>query len=321
MLSNSTIRKEVTKQHNSFSQGLKKTVCPQSRLDRPNQSHPHAKTSAPPSLHATNNANKAINAKITNVCNAYSQSPTDVPTLKSISSSDQQPSLRVSSSRNLFYDHLVDDPHNWEELQNRLLPTKLVFRIVSIYAFHAHGIHKLQTIRSQTNSNIRKYKCSTCPDGSWNWSVTICRSPDSPDHWQVRPVYFVGNHKHSSTKLKNSVPTTQCRCNCQTHTKDRLSDQLFFNIRYVRETVSQNYWKATAYIDEKIVDHFKTCGIQPNKLPSLAHRKQAIAKLLDLEINKMRQRYHQMPQFFKQLSLDDPRMSVALQNDHNNHFY
>ena len=93
VLSNSTIRKEVTKQYNSFSQGLKKTICPQSRLDRPNQSHPQAKTSAPPSLHATNNANKAINAEIRNIFKAHSQSPTDVPMLKSMSSSNQQPPL------------------------------------------------------------------------------------------------------------------------------------------------------------------------------------------------------------------------------------
>ena len=303
LLSDPTIRNQVHKHLQDISKLMKEAMSESTQSETPKhlQQMKSSTSLLTPRTKTTNDA--AIDQSISKIFQIYSQMPTNVPSAKSLSQFIP-PIVGKSPPRNFFYDHDVCDPYAWNELENRLLPKKHVYKIVSIYAFHVHRIHKLTIVSTSTNRNIRKYKCSTCPDTTDKfWSVTICRSRDSPDLWQVRP------------------ESCTCICQCHARKKEKLSDQLFLNVTYVRRIVSRNYWKAPAFLDDKIVSEFRFYDIQKNQLPGIAHRKQALMKLLDLEIMGMRKRHHKLPRLLHQLLQRNPQMSIALQSDHNNCFH
>ena len=219
-LTNSTTRNQVQKEFLAFSQKVnqifQQSSLSSSSLDK--QQLPTCHKSNHPSPPPTQTTNSTLFDKnLKNIFNAYTQNPSGVPNQRSLSSSDQ-PSPCRKKSREFFYDKEVHDPFDWQELLNRRLPSNRVHRIVSMHAFHVHKIHKLKTIKSKTNHFIQKYKCSTCPtmpNSSWWVKATkVTRSPNSEDLWQVSP-------------------TISAKCNCCTHAKGKISDQLFCNVSLV----------------------------------------------------------------------------------------
>ena len=184
----------------------------------------------------------------------------------------------TSFSRRLYFDDELWCAKSWLELKSRLLPSKYIYHILSIYAFHTYGIYKLEHVRSRSNSKKRIYKCATCQSNiTWQVMVRKISNLSGDCLWQVQENQMANNFVNTNNYV--SLDTTLLPCVCNDTTKRTISEQLFFNITWVRDIVSNNPSRSAAEIEVEIINKFATEKIHISCLPARQGRRNAIAQL------------------------------------------
>ena len=253
-----------------------------------------------PTLSSTN---QKADEEIGKIYNSYQQDTDKVPSTDSLllTTKTTPASVTPTYNRKFFFDAGVINSNSWPELLSRQINGDVVKRTVLTYAFEQYSIHKIIAVRAKSNKTIRVYKCASCPnDLSQGWSVQVRKIPNTDKLWAVVP--FRGG----------CLSATNIGCDCVR--KDKISDYLFLNSSLTRDYVSKNYWASSAHISKTLVTLFKERkGVFENQLPMLSHRKEAIDFLVSRALDKLRHRYHQLPEFVRSLLWKNSMVSVALQ--------
>ena len=120
----------------------------------------------------------------------------------------------TSFSGQLYFDDELWCAKLWLELKSRLLPSKYIYHILSIYAFHTYGIYKLEHVRSRSNSKKRIYKCVTCQSNN-TWQVMVRKiSNHSRDClWQVQENQMANNFVNTNNYVSLDKTLLPCVCN------------------------------------------------------------------------------------------------------------
>ena len=185
-------------------------------------------------------------------------------------------------------------------MEGRLLPPKLVHKILSIYAFHAHKITRLTCVHAKSNKTKRTFKCPTCVDKR-HWSETVVGG--EKNYWQVQPTYINDKTERQEFGFSDRYQlTTTIKCTCNAHVKKPISDQLFFNISVVKQVTCANHTKPPKVIDELISHKVQAqLKVPPHILSSANHRRKAISQLMVVNAKLLRRDYFYLPTALAQL--------------------
>ena len=197
-----------------------------------------------------------------------------------------------------------------------------MFHIISIYAFHSWNIFRLSAVPSRSNVKVRVYKCATCPlsDSAWHVTVKPIDPNDANSLWVVRDNPTVGHCPLSNTYLPFATTRLPCSC-CKQRKKRKITDQLFFNVRWVQETVAKNPSHTIGAIDAEVIRKFSEHRISKDCLPGKGARQNAISQLRVKYIERLPIYYARLPQYLKEFSEKNQLSSVALQSDQDDQFY
>ena len=170
---------------------------------------------------------------------------------------------------------------------------------------------------NKCNKTKRVYKCATC-EGEGTWHVVVRKLDYGDNLWQVdnTPLQVIIK-KHPVQYIH--LETTNLPCNCDCSVKGKISDQLFFNVTWVREIVFNN--PSGKDVDNLVVNAFATHEVPQKCLPSKAHRNNIIAQLRFLAFDWRSQFYHRLPQYLRKFSINNLLSSVVLQADASSQFY
>ena len=132
----------------------------------------------------------------------------------------------------------------------------------------------------------------------------------------------IGNCPGTDRYIELSSDFVQCKCNCNSElNKRKISEQLFFNISWVKDIVKKNPSRSISDIDADVINKASKVNIKEEYLPGKGIWHNAINQLKVKYIQRLPRLYARLPQYLRQFSLRNKATSVALQGDQNNQFY
>ena len=175
---------------------------------------------------------------------------------------------------------------------------------------------------NKSNAHQRVYRCAGCPSPHSAWQVVVSKINRNDNHslWQVTDYPTIGNL--AGTKKFIHLPSNLLQCHCKRDRRQtKISEQLFFNIRWVQNIVARNPSRSITDIDMDVMNKAVEKNILKQSLPRENPRRNAINQLKVHFIKQMPNLYATLPQYLRQFNLENQETLVALQGDQNNQFY